>query len=155
MVLLVAGGGEATPEAMVIPGTTDVAVSFSWNEDETSTLSLIIVSSMSSSEEMATSMTSVLFVAFESNSSAAFIVVDIALFPTLRVELRGKRQKFQRTFLSAVLFFSCGFVNIKYVCMQLFHPISDLARFSKETFRNCEKEKEKWLRMWVCGVFMM
>ena len=32
----------------------------------------------------------------------------------------------------------------------------DLAGFSKETFRNCEKEKEKWLRKWVavCGVFM-
>jgi hypothetical protein len=87
MVLLVAGAGEATPEAMVIPGTTDVAVSFSWKGEASL-----------SSEEMA-SMTSVLFVAFESNSSAAFIVVDIALVLTLCVEnFRAKGKVFREPF---------------------------------------------------------
>jgi len=99
MVLLVAGAGEATREAMVIPGTTDVAVSFSWKEGEASTLSSINASSMMSSSEEMASTTSVLFVAFESNSSAAFIVVDIALVLTLCVEnFRAKGKFFREPF---------------------------------------------------------
>ena len=107
MVLLVVGG-EATPEANVIPGTPDVAVSFSWKEDDTSTLSSIIASGMSSSEDKATSMTSVLFVAFESDSSAAFIVVNVAVFPTLCVEFVWAKGKISERTLRTL---SAGFVS--------------------------------------------